>query len=186
MDFVLGPEPKHWDTGKAPPSPATEAAAMVPLKPAPHEENHHRKKMLRDIGLAIMSLGLVSLIAATAATIWWFRFKKQKAAVTPEVVDQEKGEQALGASKGDVQYAASERSNSPRGWKAQVLDILGKRKPDATARPTSKRDSRTTTSSSEDGQSSNQKKELSIETLRPLDPAPVEPWTPRGTNRRDE
>ncbi|TVY22440.1 putative secreted glycosidase [Lachnellula hyalina] len=186
MDFVLGPEPKNWDTGKAPPSPATEVAAMVSPKPAPQVEDHHRRKMLRDIGLAIMSLGLVSLIAATAAAIWWFRFKKQKPAATSEVADSEKGEQSMDEGKGNMDFAGSKRSNILLRWRAHILHRLGKRTPDTTARPTSKSDSLTTTSSSEDGQWNNGKKELSIQTERSLDPPPVEPWTPRGINRRDE
>jgi len=144
--------------------------------------------MLRDIGLAAMSVVLVSVIAATAAAIWWFRFRKRKTATVSEAEagDQEKGEQPLKQVKENAETTEIKGRNILLRCVDRILGLLGKRKPDTTIRPASKSASLTTTVVSEDGQSTNRKKELRIETEIPPEPAPAEPWTPRGTNRRDE
>lgn len=106
MDFVLGPDPKNWTTGKAPPSPASEfvdttapSAIITPGKVSTlpsavaAKKDHHERKRLRDIAFALMTLGLVSVITGTAAAVWWFRYRKPKNSVIPEADDQEKGQQ---------------------------------------------------------------------------------------------
>jgi predicted alpha-1,2-mannosidase len=200
MDFVLGPEPTHWDTGKAPPSPASEfadttppstiAPGKVPTIPSPvaDEKDRHRRKMLRDIGLPVMILGLVSVIATAAAAIWWFRFRKRKIAIASEAEagEQEKGEQPLKEGKEGVEITEIKRGNVLLRWRDRIMGLLGKRKPDTTIRPASKSSSLTMIVVNEDGQSTKRKKELRIETEVSPEPAAAEPWTPRGTNRRDE
>ncbi|RDL38838.1 uncharacterized protein BP5553_03178 [Venustampulla echinocandica] len=89
MDFVLGPEPRNWTTGKPPPSPASEFAdttapsMIVPpgrVHPAPSLEtqaNHSRgRKLRRDVALALMG-GILGVVAG-AAFLWWFNFGKLK------------------------------------------------------------------------------------------------------------
>jgi hypothetical protein len=197
IDFVLGADPKNWTTGKAPPSPASEfadttapSAIVTPGKvstipsPPPRIQNHHRRKMLRDIAFALMSLGVVSLISGSAAAIWWFRFKKPKSVSAAEVGDQEKGKQELNEGKEGEAVAEKRKKGLMKRSRENVLFFFGKRKPDTAERPTSKGVSLTMTVASEDGHPSSRKKDLKIDVSElPRDSPADEPWTPRGTNR---
>jgi predicted alpha-1,2-mannosidase len=199
MDFVLGSAPKNWTTGKAPPSPASEfadttapSAIVTPGKvstvpsPLPPKYNHHRRKMLRDIAFALMSLGIVSLIAGSAAAIWWFCFKKSKIVVATEPGDQEKGKQEFNEEKKGDAAAEKPELGLMNRLRQSVPFLFGKRKPDMAERPTSKSANLTPTVVSEDGGAGNRKKDLKINVSEvPRDSPAVEPWTPRGTNRAD-
>lgn len=83
MDFTLGPEPKNWTTGKAPPSPASEFQQDVNpttiVRPggitmasttADKDKERERRVKLRDIGLGIMALALFGTSFASVL-VWW-------------------------------------------------------------------------------------------------------------------
>lgn len=90
MDFTLGPEPKNWTTGKAPPSPASEFQQDVNpttiVRPggitmasttADKDKERERRVKLRDIGLGIMALALFGISFASVLVWWsWFRMPR--------------------------------------------------------------------------------------------------------------
>lgn len=191
MDFVLGPEPKNWTTGNPPPSPASETTLNANKAPGkvpdssnstPHEDEHHRRKTWRDVGFAIMSLGLVTLIIGTVFTVRWLRTRKLKALA---VVDQEDGKKFTGNGKEDVEVMEEIIISPVRRWRERILGLLGKRRVVIT-RPASKGSSIGTNAISGDRLSNERRRESIIETQVPLDASLAEPWTPTGTNRRED
>jgi len=197
MDFVLGPDAKNWTTGKAPPSPASEfadttapSAIVTPGKvstipsPPPRKPDHHRRKMFRNIAFALMSLGMLSLMAGSVVAIWWLRFRKPKTIVVAEAGDQEKGNQELNQGKEEAEVV-ERRENSPVvKLRDKISTISWKRKPEMAERPTNKIVSLTAKVDGEDEQSRNRKENLEIDVLEvSTEPAPVAPRTSRARNR---
>ncbi|TVY82891.1 putative secreted glycosidase [Lachnellula suecica] len=196
MDFALGSYPKNWTSGKPPPSPASEFSdTMAPSlilpgnittlpSPTPQKHNDHKRKILHDIAFALMSLGLVSIISVCVTAVWWFRYRKSKDVPGPGMDDQENGKQELKEEKENLDITGNGRKGFGRRWRKRFLGLCVGRGQDSAARPTSKSDSLAMTAEEEDALSS-QKKNLRIDVPGLLtQPAPTEPWTPRGSNRR--
>jgi predicted alpha-1,2-mannosidase len=106
MDFVLGPNPVNWTTGPPPPSPASEfnvttppsviaPPGKVPMSPSLavlRAEARRHRRMLRDVACAMMTVGVVSIVAGSFA-LWWFCLSTSKVNTGDEGRDQENGDQ---------------------------------------------------------------------------------------------
>jgi predicted alpha-1,2-mannosidase len=235
MDFFLGPNPANWTTGPPPPSPASEFGINTPISviipshvptatynAAAVAKQAEHKKVLKDVAFAMMSLGILGIVAATLA-LWWFRSRKSKASIA---VDKSEGESDLekGAAKqskikSNKGYIwlkrwgfgrkteertprSSVRDDSKKGDTGTKMESLkrifgfGKWIPESTlvnspelpivlpSLPSSQAESISgdTVVGSEDERPESQKKGLSVSILQ-ISPDPLEPWTPRGTNR---
>ena len=199
MDFVLGPNAVNWTTGPAPPSPASEVSSttnptsilppgkvpMAPSAEAMREEK--RRRLLRDVAFGMMALGIVSMTAACLA-MWWFWFQKGKwFGKGGNDADQEKG-------AGEFEKGVKSLGEAPAvktGYIKRYFEIskwVGRfskaKKPDMLRSPKNDVESigGDTMVGTDDSRPGTAKKVLKIEVLE-VPPEPVEPWTPRGTNR---
>lgn len=198
MDFVLGHEPKNWTTGPPPPSPASEHSqytnSSIIVRPgevlmAPSaavlSKEAHRSKLLRDVALGVMGFVVWGLLVL-AGWLWWYWVRKAKTVAEEQETGQEKAFTRLGKL---VTVRGSSQSMF-RGAQDQLTHLFkkGSISTKEAGRPKSVDDSiGGETIIENDGEIQiSKKKELRVLVLEAYDqePAPAEPWTPRGTNRR--
>jgi hypothetical protein len=188
-DFVMGPNPANWATGAPPPSPTSEFTintpptviappGKVPTSPSMavlREEARKHRRLLRHIAVAMMTVAIVAMAAASFA-LWWFCLRKGTKTVDDGEAGQkpEKGNGASAKRKGFESYLGTK-------WAGRFT----RRSKKDTSRPESKGESIGADTVAEvPGGLGTSKKYPSISVLEVRTEEPLERSTPKGTNAR--
>jgi len=173
MEFVLGSQPANWTTGSPPPSPASEGLQSVVVPGLPRSERRKRQ-MERDVALALMAAACVGLMGCVGV-IWRMRKRRmpQDAATGEEEKVNGKGGPDLAAGDLKVRFLGR-----PVLFRFRERGTVDKKVEDDQG-------------SEEQGGREKQVKVLTVEIPPPESQseaaaAAEEPWTPRGTNRKQD